>query len=164
MLKFKGSFERPIYQTVSKNGRIYTRREVDIPTVDEVYETIAPMTADTVLQILHGQGIYWGPRYNSELDQSGARLPVYNEKKHGKAGKLRIDTRSKIPTRIVSKETKEQKKCRLVYKNMKDHERQAIRIIAQCNHIPIVEAVNKFLIAENDLERKKINDYVLERR
>lgn len=30
------------------------------PTVDELEDIIAPMTADTVLQILHGQGIYWG--------------------------------------------------------------------------------------------------------
>jgi hypothetical protein len=30
------------------------------PTVPEVFEVLAPMAADTVLQILHGQGLAFG--------------------------------------------------------------------------------------------------------
>jgi hypothetical protein len=63
MMKFSGKWDVgnvPIRRQ-SKNWDKHKRpQEWDIPTVDEMDEFNAPGAADTILQILRGQGIYWG--------------------------------------------------------------------------------------------------------
>lgn len=66
MMKFRGEYDKR--STPDNMGRY--KDDINnastkcgawlIPTVDEVNEVMAPMYADTVLQILHGQGISYG--------------------------------------------------------------------------------------------------------
>lgn len=73
MLKFRGSWERArddkkkkrVDELGKKNFHIHQNA---IPTVDEVDEFNAHCIADTILQILHGQGIYWGPEARCDND------------------------------------------------------------------------------------------------
>lgn len=51
------------------------------PTVDELENIIAPMTADTVLQILRGQGIYWGWEIDHHVENDIPKVKGANHKK-----------------------------------------------------------------------------------
>jgi hypothetical protein len=67
MLKFKGHYdEHPTKDDFDNYKRV--NNAYSIPTVDDVYEVIAPMISDTVLQILKGQGIYWGYECETHSD------------------------------------------------------------------------------------------------
>lgn len=52
-----------------------------VPTVDEIEDIISPMTADTVLQILRGQGIYWGWECERHVDNE---IPTMKGKERSK--------------------------------------------------------------------------------
>lgn len=180
MLKFKGSWEITRNVTRRKSdGKIYPNFDNSFPTVDEVYETIAPMTSDTVLQILHGQGIYWGSRYNSQLDKAGAQLPVYDaEKNNTSRGNAKprwiekyTDTRSERTKeernaafraiqeqeKQAAKEAKQNKKLnkqffKAFYSAMEQKEKRAVQLIAQINMIPLQQALDKYLDAIKSVE------------
>lgn len=174
MLKFKGRFEE---RSRWKDG--FGTYDIDIPTVDEVYETIAPMTADTVLQILHGQGIYWGYEIKHDFDNeireikdNGIRAysEYSRETSRQRARKYRLEHKAQIEAnkkaRIEAKqEAKRERKLRdwltSYYRELHIAERKAVRFIAQCNKCTILEATIKYIDANKVIERKRINDYVL---
>jgi hypothetical protein len=64
MMKFAGE----IKQAKRRTNRISKWDVNDIPTVDEVDDVMAPMIADTILQILRGQGIYYGWEIERDID------------------------------------------------------------------------------------------------
>ena len=86
MLRFADYIDR-----FPEKDRNTTYNARSIPTVDEVEEITAAMTADTVLQILKGQGIYYGYECEKYSD---------NE--------IRIIDTSKIVSDVRSEESKAQ--------------------------------------------------------
>jgi hypothetical protein len=71
MMKFKGEinqFHGDIRKGRRKKDRVSHLHY--IPTVNEVDEVMAPMIADTILQILRGQGIYWGWEIDRDVDNA----------------------------------------------------------------------------------------------
>jgi hypothetical protein len=70
MLKFRGEYDQhsaPDHRDGMNEKMAYLSAYM-IPTVDEVNEILAPMAADTVLQILHGQGYYYGYEIERDVD------------------------------------------------------------------------------------------------
>jgi hypothetical protein len=71
MLKFRGQFEisrNKKGKQIDEFGHPNHYHQSNIPTVNEVDDFNAPGAADTVLQILRGQGIYWGPEARCDND------------------------------------------------------------------------------------------------
>jgi hypothetical protein len=139
MLKFKGVWEKSKYP--KRKHKLYgDARDVyhdwNIPTVDEVDEVMSPMYADTVLQILRGQGIYWGYECHTHAD---------NEIRDIKTDIESVDTR---PHEIKASWFREQ------YYELIKEERKAVRLIARFNNVPLHKAMDMYLSANEMLERK----------
>ena len=53
--------------------RYYAKHDNNIPTLDELREATAAATADTIRQIVKGQGIFYGYEVERDIDNS---LPI----------------------------------------------------------------------------------------
>jgi hypothetical protein len=130
MLKFKGPFEKTRHYSRRKMkfvARDSAYNDFNIPTVDEVDEVMAPMYADTVLQILHGQGIYWGWEIKREVDNDSIRKSDLN------------------PVAVV----KQTRRANLIfhYNGLDKAERKVIRMTARLTKITLHKAIERYMVS-----------------
>lgn len=77
MLRFKGPYESG--GAKDKKGFKGDKWSSKIPTVDEFDDALSFFYADTVLQILRGQGIYWGYDVKREVNNEIPCIDTYEK-------------------------------------------------------------------------------------
>lgn len=94
MLRFRSRIDRyPTKEKPGKYGDTVDRRKLSLlatyhPTIDELEAVIAPMTADTVIQILRGDGIYRGWDAERHVDN---RIPTYGDGSYKNGVKPKVE-------------------------------------------------------------------------
>lgn len=107
------------------------------PTVDEMEDFLSPMTADTILQILHGQGYNYGyeckrhttneiPAYDSDLIRSDKTINTVGRQK--RVCDIKVHEPRKRPIKV----SVPIHPFRLLkYKELEPHEKVAVRTYAR---------------------------------
>lgn len=141
MLKFRSQYDsRSEWDNYHRDKPDYLSAR-NIPTVDEVNEVISPMTADTVLQILHGQAYYYGYDCERHCDNeipNNTPPDVLEKELQGRFGIKERQRPEQRNAKIIADMLAEAERNR--WQVINPYYRKAILLLARVRHITRAEA------------------------